>query len=208
MIGLALRSLSMRWKVLMPALLTLSSMVAQHPILDAFIGRQSGDDVFLQWTISRGSLCDGIRIERSIGEDPFEEVGNIVGVCGSLTEAVDYDFLDTRPASGKRNRYRLELGNNGFSDPIEVFYFDFEGESFAQIIPLGSGDLRLIRNGAPVLSDRLRIYDMRGQQMYEEALGAEQEHVLDLASWPEGQYLTVVLRDGGILFSARFMMLQ
>lgn len=98
---------------------------AQHnPILENFTATQNGGKVYLSWTITSGSTCNGIDILRSTDSISFNSISNIAGTCGSLTVAVTYQFTDNNPIKNKTNYYRLDLGGNGSSEILAVEIID------------------------------------------------------------------------------------
>jgi hypothetical protein len=91
-----------------------------HPFLERFQAAEVEGIVVLSWTLKAGNTCNGVQIQRSAGSSSFKEIGEIPGVCGSVDDDVDYIFLDSLPVLNTPNRYRLELGNEGISQVIEI----------------------------------------------------------------------------------------
>lgn len=108
---------SMFWLLLLIAQFTVAQ---QNPILGHFSVSEGNGKVFMSWQIIAGSTCNGIQIYRSIDSLHFIEIGDIPGIYGNITTAQDYDFIDYEPEINKINYYRLQLGNNGFSEIIAV----------------------------------------------------------------------------------------
>jgi hypothetical protein len=97
-----------------------------QPVLGKFFITKVGNDVYLNWTINAGSICSGIEIERSTDSLAFANIGNIAGTCGSISEAVSYDFTDKAPVTNKRNYYRLIFGGTQVSKVISIEFIDVE----------------------------------------------------------------------------------
>jgi hypothetical protein len=107
---------------------------AQDTALDRFTGAESKGRVFLEWVISAGNTCQGIRILRSTDSLHFIQIGDIGGVCGSITVPTTYTFTDDHPVKNKTNYYQLELGGIGLSSVVVIKVIDF-GKNGYQIIP-------------------------------------------------------------------------
>jgi len=86
--------------------------------------------VLLNWQITKGSTCNGIQIYRSVNGNNFEEIGEIVGVCGSSLESITYNFTDENPVKNEVNSYRLELGGYGLSDVLKKEIIDVQTQGY------------------------------------------------------------------------------
>ncbi|PKP50117.1 MAG: hypothetical protein CVT92_14700 [Bacteroidetes bacterium HGW-Bacteroidetes-1] len=107
------------------------SLVAQETtILDNFTINKNGGKIYLNWVITSGNTCDGTIIYRSDDMINFTQIGHISGICGSSYSPVPYDFIDENPLKNQRNYYRLELGNNGFSEIVSLESIDFENKGY------------------------------------------------------------------------------
>ena len=103
-------------------------------ILGNFDVSQTKGKVFLNWQINAGSTCNGILILRSTDNINFKQIGEILGICGSVSVPVNYSFTDENPIKNNFNNYRLELGNSGKSEILSVEYIDIYSGGF-QIRP-------------------------------------------------------------------------
>ena len=101
-------------------------LAQDQPILGKFLITKVGNDVYLNWTINAGSICSGIEIERSTDSLAFANIGNIAGTCGSISEAISYDFTDKAPITNKRNYYRLIFGGTQVSKVISIEFINVE----------------------------------------------------------------------------------
>lgn len=108
----------------------LTNVFAQTSILSNFSGTSLNNKVFLKWTISAGNTCNGIQLFRSIDSLNFIEIGDIQGVCGSLSEPKGYSFTDLNPVLNFKNYYRLDLGGIETSLPIAVNVIDFADNNY------------------------------------------------------------------------------
>ncbi|HAW51895.1 MAG TPA: hypothetical protein DCX54_06130, partial [Flavobacteriales bacterium] len=96
------------------------SAFPQQTILDRFQANTVDSQVYLSWTIKKGSTCNGIKITRSADSLNFVEIGRIDGVCGDASSAVNYSFIDATPLLNRKNFYRLDLGDVGPSEIISI----------------------------------------------------------------------------------------
>jgi hypothetical protein len=88
--------------------------------LDRWTGFEHEDQVVLNWTLSAGSLCNGIDVYRSTDGIQFEKIGGISGVCGGIDEPQTFDFIDPKPIANHINYYYLELGTGEKSAVIGI----------------------------------------------------------------------------------------
>ncbi len=99
-----------------------SGVKAQTNIVGSFKGNQLDQTVYLAFTIIAGQTCSGINIERSADSLNFVTIGDIAGVCGSISAPVDYNYNDSFPINNAYNYYRLAPGNSDWSEVIKVFF--------------------------------------------------------------------------------------
>ncbi len=137
----------------------------QVATLDNFTVYERNGKVYLNWVISAGSTCNGIKILRSSDTINFTETGFIVGVCGNITTPQPYDFVDENPIINSLNYYKLELGENGRSGIISI-----------EVIDIGTNNYQLRPN--PIVSKaklyfnnpqkellKLSIYHINGKEV-------------------------------------------
>ena len=146
----------------------LNAVIAQESsILGRFSITETEGSVFLFWTINQGSTCNGIRVFRSSDALNYEKIGEIVGVCGSSSEAISYSFTDKNPIKNSVNYYKLELGFSGESEVLSIEIIDIEDNGF-QIRP------NPIKNNGRIYFDNDRkekyhliLYQINGKIAYE-----------------------------------------
>ncbi len=90
------------------------------PQLDKFQAQQKDGIVYLDWVLSSGSVCLGIKIERSDDSVQFTEIGFVGGICGNLTKPTSYQFEDNSPIFNKKMYYRLSYPGLGVSEVINI----------------------------------------------------------------------------------------
>ncbi|MFP4470527.1 MAG: hypothetical protein ACLFPE_07575 [Bacteroidales bacterium] len=128
-----MNTFNFRHMFIVAALLAMPFMVAAqspHPILRVFQGQVIDDYVRLNWIITGGNTCEGIRIQRSAAGSFFTTIGEIDGVCGSPDADIPYIFVDEEPLEFQTGYYRLELGTQGYSTPVSITYVPLNKEGF------------------------------------------------------------------------------
>ena len=90
--------------------------------IEGFQAYKSGSKVFIRFSISAGSTCDGIIIRRSIEGGDFLPIREIEGICGSDSASISYSEEDELPVFNRPLKYLLELGRSGFSDTLNSFF--------------------------------------------------------------------------------------
>lgn len=108
----------------------LISLGQPHPLLVSFKGVKTENGVQLNWTFKGGSQCEGTKIFRSTDRMQFAEIGDIPGVCGAPDSEISYVFLDENPIVNASNYYRLELGNQGYTEIVSVEFKSFNSDGY------------------------------------------------------------------------------
>jgi len=107
--------------------LTGFSVQAQETdILDYMNVSNLKGEILLDWQITQGSTCNGIKIYRSVNNAAYVQVGQIDGICGHSSYPVRYVFKDENPVKNKTNNYRLDLGGYGNSETVGIEIIGFE----------------------------------------------------------------------------------
>lgn len=156
-------------------------------ILDRFTLTELNGIVQLDWTISKGSTCNGIGITRSVDSINFEPIGKINGVCGSLTEAVSYSFTDPDPIQNRVNYYQLQLGDIGYSPIISREIIDYKDRNY-QVRPNPmSGQGQLLFENDKREQFTLSIYQANGSLIAQQTTRSESFDI-DLRSYSSGTF--------------------
>jgi hypothetical protein len=144
-----------------------SCITAQsNPILGKFSLSESKGHVTMYWQILAGNTCNGIQIYRSIDTLNFSRIGFIGGICGSVSESVNYIFTDSMPVLNAINYYYLEFGGVGSSQIIATEVID-KGRLGYQIRPHPVQDAGVIYFEAQVgVEYILQIFDLLGKEVY------------------------------------------
>ncbi len=153
-------------------LLTVLPMLAlaqrPHPILKEFSGFRQDNGVMLKWVIEGGNQCNGIDIYRALEQGGFLRVGNIAGICGSADFDETYTFLDTTAVRNRDNSYRLELGWQGYTEVITVFFSDLNLGRHTRLTDPADGSVRFIFDNPQQLSVTVELFDVSGMAVTRE----------------------------------------
>jgi hypothetical protein len=184
----------MRLLVIAILFLLIEKSTAQEvPTVEAFELVHVNNEVSIFFTIGKGYTCNGIDILRSDDGVVFTPIGDISGVCGSITSPISYSFVDNQPIQNKMSYYKLNLGGLGFSDT-------------KSIIVLSTTDLGYILTPNPLQESgvlhfsnvnnelfEMQIVDLRGQ-LVQLSSTREQNLTIKTDNLPIGFY-TFVLRN-------------
>lgn len=173
--------------ILLFQVLLVSLSVEGQQFLSHFSIAEGGGKVVLNWTIDAGNTCLGIDIIRSTDGQNFTSIGTIGGVCGDLTKAVSYSFVDQAPVVNQTNYYKLLLGLDQESDVLSVEIVDL-GSTGYQIRPhpVHQDGLLYFQNDSGE-NHVLSIYQLNGHLLSEQETSAD-HFILDLGIWPAGLY--------------------
>jgi hypothetical protein len=154
--------------------------------------------VVLSWTLKAGNTCNGVQIQRSTGSSSFEEIGEIPGVCGSVDDDVDYIFLDSLPVLNTPNRYRLELGNEGISQVVEIQITGLRNNDYQiRPHPVSQRSVLLFKNDKRQKLT-LQLTNMNGKRV-QEAVTDGEHFTLDRTDFSAGVYLFTIRDQRGQL---------
>lgn len=148
-------------------LFTLNLKSQEHPILSYFNGDVYGDQIVLTWNIIGGNSCNGINIFHSSDSINYTEIGNIPGICGALDKDDPYQFTHTDPVKNEWNYYRLQLGNQGFTSPLSILYYETSENGFV-FFPNPSSEVVSVFVDGYYQNSKIVIYDAGGKKVMEE----------------------------------------
>jgi hypothetical protein len=103
------------------ALLFFLNVQAQSPLV-TYAAASFKDGVLISFTMRGGFSCNGINIERSEDSVSFSVIGDIEGICGSPDFDLSFTYTDRQPLSFRKNFYRLDMKQLGYSPVFSVFY--------------------------------------------------------------------------------------
>jgi hypothetical protein len=135
----------------------------QSSALSSFFAKQLGDSVVLSFELRAGITCNGIGIQRRVGEESMDFIGFIPGVCGNKEYAETYIFIDENPVKNERLYYRILLGDVGFSQEIEVFIPDYLSAGYVLAVEPNSGRWAIHFRNPLDVEVKLEIVNASGQ---------------------------------------------
>lgn len=192
-------------------LLILSSFqytVAQTSILSFFSGSEINGTVYLSWQIVAGSTCNGIQIYRSTDNVSFVEIGDIPGICGDLTSPQDYDFTDFSPIKNSINYYRLELGNNGFSQVLSIEVIDIAKNGFQVRPNPANGPSKILFENYNSELHNLTIYNTLSELVFSTS-GKEDFFEFDASTFHSGTYyFTIAIEGSNVKLQGKVMVIH
>lgn len=160
-----------------------------HAILASLNAYKQPNGILLRWVIKGGSQCNGTKVFRKSGAHPFELINHIPGICGSSTENETYQFFDESPAANTYNHYKLELGFQGFSDTITVFYENFDNEDYKVFSDYDMRTHRILFSNEHSRNAQLVLYNLAGTSVYTSTSYTNHFEMEQNAAWPAGLYI-------------------
>lgn len=186
---------------LLPCLLLLYTTQVygqQTGFVSFFKAVKNQNRVLLSWQITAGNTCNGIQIFRGTDSTLLVQVGEIVGVCGSVDIPVDYTFVDEQPAPNTTNYYRLQFGLQGTSAIVAIDFVvtDDMGIHIRPHPITQNGKLFFEKTTAATHS--LTIYNLHGQQVLQQTTTT---NVFDIEGFllPNGVYSYTITANDVVL---------
>lgn len=205
MSSLCVRSLNMRFFLYLILFWLPIELSAQHPFLSRFSATPVDDGIFLEWTISAGNTCNGTIVERALEDDEdFIVIEDIEGICGSVTKPEHFSFLDSSPSPGILNRYRLLLGQSGYSQEVLLVYYEIP-ESGYQIIYRSSSEQLSIRSDISSAGDKeVYLVDAQGKVVDQFSMNGSMVD-RSLSSLDSGVFVISIREEGKAIFEQKFI---
>ena len=126
-----------------------------------FIGEKVENNVELKWHLVNRFNNARYEIERSIGGDKFEKIGNIVVTNPSTA---DYFFTDAKPSLTIPNHYRLkQVGKAGTITYSEVRTIKFNSNNVITVLPNPATDFIKVYSKKPNV--QVTVFDVSGKRM-------------------------------------------
>lgn len=171
-----------------------------HYGLFSFTGDSKRSTVQLNWSTKGGFTCQGMRLYRN-----GELVHSIDGICGSADQVEHYSFKDTLAPAFKLLTYQLELGQQGYSDSLNIFHRPANtGDLSFQFTSENSFVLRLF--GSDFQNATIHLYQFNGQLLWKgKAEGGLAEIKLDSNS---RQFIVVVQSKYGVEIHEKIELIQ
>jgi hypothetical protein len=165
-----------------------------HPILRSFSAVKQPNGVLLKWVIKGGQQCQGTWVYRAGQAQDFEVINHVEGICGSFTEDETYTYFDNEPLANTYSYYRLEMGFQGLTDTVEVFFEDFGINQFLLLTDDGSENFQILFSNDLNREAAVQVFDLSGKIVLEgTTLG--NDFSINLAGQRAGIY---ILRISGV----------
>jgi len=163
----------------------------------SFDAVQKGDDGYLTWSTTREINSFYFDVERSIDAVIFEKFGQVQ--AGGNTDTIqNYDFWDEEIALKDLDRvfYRIRQvdldGRFVYSHVEELVFGEVEEEIELVIYPNPVIDILRVRyTGRAALNARLKIVNMLGQSVHEEALQGSSDLEINVTNLAVGHYVVI-----------------
>lgn len=193
--------------LLLILLISISAAFTQsHPIISFFNGEAYNNQVLLTWNIVGGNNCNGIIIYHSSDNITYNEIGEIPGICGEIIDSEPYSFLHSNPNENQLNYYKLQLGNQGFTTPLEVFFYNTKDIGFT-LFPNPSEDLINIYISNAYKNATIEVYDLNGKQVLTNKYVSGVLNPLYIGKWEAGSYIIRLLNDNKVIGTDRIIRL-
>jgi hypothetical protein len=178
----------------------------QHPLLATFAALQIENEVRIDFGIVGGSSCQGVQLERSVDGLVYESIDFIPGVCGGSEFTEYYAVNDRAPISNSVVYYRLELGQQGKTDPIEFRFVPLDNG--ISVYPNPSSSRQEIRISNPFsLGYTLVVFCPLGEEIFRSEPNHTDFFVLESGDLPTGIFFLKLYNnsDGREFYSSRIM---
>lgn len=132
---------------------------------------------------------------RSEDNDVFSRIGHIEGICGSTDSDETYTFVDSTAVANQVNYYKLEMGLQGFTTVIQIFFERF-GNNDVLVSPNHTdGPMRILFSNPNMEQTQLTIFDRSGKPVLSRNVSGS-EFNLDLVGLRTGIYYFQLSNNG------------
>lgn len=161
-------------------------------------------DILLDWQITQGSTCNGIKIYRSVNNSEFIQVGEIDGICGHSSRPVRYVFKDENPVKNQVNNYRLDLGGYGNSETVGIEIIDFDSKEYQLRPNPVVTTSQLMFNNDKNKEAQIHIFDAKGNAFH--YLTTKTNVVtINAENYSSGFYFFNVIIENQLITSGKFI---
>lgn len=169
--------------------------------LTSFTATSSGPDVRLTWTTASELANDRFEVERSANGQQFALIGTVAG-HGSTTQAHSYAFVDAHRPASRTSYYRLrqvDTDGSAHYSPVRAVALGTSPSAFAVYpAPVTTGTVTLDLTQLPAGEYTVRLLDLTGRLVCEQAVAGAQMPEVSLRQAPAGVYQLTVRGPGGI----------
>ncbi len=184
-------------------LLSANCFSQTNETLDNFSAFESNGKVYLNWTVTSGSTCDGIEIYHSQDETNFTRIGDIPGICGSSSEPVSYSFVHATPLQNSVNKYRLLLGLLGYSNTLTLNIIDTKESGYSIFPnPLQENSVLYFKNPRKEIFT-FKIFDQSGKMISKSSISGDQISLRN-SDYRPGLHYFFIMDESKIQISGKF----
>ncbi|MCB0803077.1 MAG: T9SS type A sorting domain-containing protein [Flavobacteriales bacterium] len=165
------------------------------------------NSVFLNWTMDAGSTCLDLSIQRSNNGSDFETIYTYPGVCGSINEAVNYNWIDQYPKKFELNYYRIKLEEGEFTLVKMVdIDSDLAGDSFILNPNPASSVFSIKLINSEFNTVKIELFNLQGKLQKAFLFPKQDQMKMDIKELPKGIYLLKVGFENGQVLGVRRLM--
>ncbi len=145
------------------------SLLGQSSRIQSFqLERTEQLEVIVKWTMSPGSTCQALEVQRQFPNGEFSTVYTYPSVCGNATEAISYTWIDEQVNSYSKHHYRLKLDEAEFSKVLQVDLLSQLKEKKIAAYPNPSnGEFRVAIRNVGQLNFSVYVFSQSGKLEYE-----------------------------------------
>ncbi len=181
----------------------LAQAQAPHQIVRSLEAYKQPNGVLIRWIIVGGGQCQGTKIYRSVDEANYIQIGHIDGICGSTDAEETYTFFDSVPHPNTYNHYKLEMGFQGFTTPVTVFFEDFGTSNYSLLSDYESGVYRILFSNDLKNEAVLEVYDRSGNVIFG-ATSTDSDIEFRPKGWKSGIYIFRIAGVSQVDISGKF----
>ena len=177
-----------------------------HPIIDFFNGETFNDQILLSWNIIGGNNCNGITIYHSTDNLNYIEIGEIPGICGEIVDAEPYSFLHITPKANALNYYKLKLGSQGFTTPLELMFYKTGDKGFT-FFPNPASEFFNVYVSKTNQNPRIEVFDSSGKKMISQYVTSGVLVQVDTFKLTKGVYIIRLLDGNEVVSNSQLVQL-
>jgi hypothetical protein len=154
----------------------------------SFYGKIVEDKTVLTWQTAREQQNMGFEIERSADGRIWNKIGFVASksINGTSNAALNYNYTDTKPLSG-RNIYRLkQMDNNGEYHYSQQVVVSFAQASTIVVYPNPAKETLTIEGAG---KSAIVLYDILGQKIEVPQIRHGNKTIINVALIPAGNYM-------------------
>ena len=149
---------------------TLLSVGQTNQVLGVFSVQQISNSIKISWIVRSGYSCTDVNVEHSLDSSNFISIYTYPGVCGSVSKDEEYYFIQQDPAMNTKNYYRINLGNYGYSEVLQITFFNY-GNTGCNVVPNPIGNAGMIKFNNPGNTKfNLEVSDSMGIRAYSQEI--------------------------------------